>query len=175
MCTSRRATAGIRSQQLGRLANLSASKQGLLQRQPADLRRPSDVFPQLPSRSPPESLSRVCYEPHQSRPHSKAAGTQREAVRCSLCNTKLHPSLRVPNPAASPDNRLVDDTGTGHQIPASCCVAGLAPGRSCRKRTVDPVRLLCPPCTQSDCRLGETLQAFAPWPAPLMTVRGSAA
>ncbi len=175
MCTWRRATARIRSQRLGRLANVSASKQDLLQRQSADLCRRSDVSPPLPSRSPPKSLSGVFYAPHRSRLHSKAAGTHREAVRCSMCNTKLHPSLRVHKPAACPDNRLVDDAGTGHQIPAACYVSGLATNRSCRKRTVDPVRPLCPPCAQSDCRLDETLEAFAPWPAPLMTVRGSAA
>ena len=175
MCTSRLAPAGIGSQQVGRLANVSASKQGLLRRQPADLCRRSDVSPRWPSRSPRESLSGVFYASHPSRIHSKAAGTHREAVRCSMCNTKLHPSLRLHNPAACPDNRLVDDAGTGHQIPAACCVSGLATNRSCRKRTVDPVRLLCPPCAQNDCRLGETLEAFAPWPAPLTTVRGSAA
>ncbi len=67
------------------------------------------------------------------------------------------------------------DARTGHPIPAACCVSGLATNRSCRKRTVDPVRLVCPPCAQNECRLGETLEAFAPWPAPLTTVRGSAA
>ncbi len=76
-------------------------------------------------------------------------------------------------PLLAPRDRL--GTRTGHQIPAAGCVSGLATNRSRRKRTIDPVRLLCPPCAQNDCRLGETLEAFAPWPAPLTTVRGSAA
>ena len=40
------------------------------------------------------------------------------------------------------------------------CVAGLATGRSCRKRTVDPVAFLWAPSAQSDCRLRETLRAL---------------